>query len=460
MAAPKKTVAIVGRPNVGKSTLYNRLVGGRPALVHGTPGVTRDRRYGEVDYFGARFRVIDTGGLDPDAAREAIGAGIHRQAQVAIEEADAVLFLVDAVAGLTPVDRELAGKLRRTGRPVLLVANKVDSGKREALAGEAFELGMGDVHPVSAAHGRGVDEMLEALVALLGLKIGSEAEPEEPAAAEEEAGPVRVALVGKPNAGKSSLLNRLVGAERALVHHAPGTTTDPVDAPFEWGGKSYVLVDTAGMRRKARIEAEPEKLSVSLAIGAMERADVVVLMADVDEGVSEQDARIAQMVEESGRALVIALNKADLLGGAGAGAKAVEKAREEIHFAPWAEMVLISALKGDGVGALLEAVDRAGAAHRKRVATAELNRFFAEILETHPPQLYRGMEVRILYLTQGGTRPPTFLLFANRPEGVSPAYRKYVINQLRGRYGFAGTPLRLFAKSKKSPSGKRGGRRR
>jgi GTP-binding protein len=321
---------------------------------------------------------------------------------------------------------------------------------------------------VSAAHGRGIDEMCEALVGMLGLPTGAaalaleEAAEAEAAAAEAaaELGPVRVALVGKPNAGKSSLLNRLLGAERALVHHAPGTTTDPVDAEFEMGGKQYILVDTAGMRRKARIEEEPEKLSVSLAIGQLERADVTVLVVDGEDGASEQDARIAQMIEEAGRALVIALNKSDLLGGAGAGTKAVDKAREQIHFAPWAEMVLISALRGDGVGQLMEAVDRAAVAHRQRVATAELNRFFAEILEAHPPQLHRGLEVKILYLTQGAIRPPTFLLFANRPEGVSPAYRRYVVNQLRGRYGFHGTPVRLFVKPKRSPSDKKRARRR
>jgi len=469
MSEPERSplVAIVGRPNVGKSTLFNRLCGGRRALVHDSPGLTRDRRYGEVDYFGRRFRVIDTGGLDPEAAREAIGAGIHRQAQAAIAEADAVLFVVDAVAGLTPVDRDLVTMLRRTGRPVLVAANKVDSARRETAAGEIYELGLGEIHLVSAAHGRGIDEMVEALVDLLAIPA-----PPRPVAGEDEAEaepaadaprpvpgvdrPLRVALVGKPNAGKSSLLNRLIGTERALVHHAAGTTTDPVDAEFEMGGRRYLLVDTAGIRRKARIDAEPEKLSVSLAIGQLERADVVVLLLDAHEGASEQDARIAQLIEESGRALVIALNKADLLGGAGAGAAASERARSELHFATWAEMVLISALRGDGVGDLLAAVDRAAAAHGQRVATAELNRFFAEVLETHPPPLHRGLEVRIHYLTQGGVRPPTFLLFANRPRGVSPGYRRYVVNQLRARYGFAGTPLRLFVKPKSEGKGSKG----
>jgi GTP-binding protein len=268
-------VAIVGRPNVGKSTLFNRLVGGRPALVHGTPGLTRDRRYGTVDYEGRTLRIIDTGGLDPEARRDAIGAGIHRQAEVALGQADAVLFVVDALAGTTPVDRELVAKLRRLGRPIVCAVNKVDSVKREVLAGELYELGLAEVFPVSAIHGRGLDEMMDALVAHLppaAVPVVDEGEApgddraEEPAdepddepgderadrRAEDE--PLRVALVGKPNAGKSSLLNRLVGSERSLVHDRPGTTTDPVDTPFEYGGKQYILVDTAGIRRRARVE--------------------------------------------------------------------------------------------------------------------------------------------------------------------------------------------------------------
>jgi len=477
-------VAIVGRPNVGKSTLFNRMVGGRPALVHDTPGVTRDRRYGSLEYEGRPIRVIDTGGLDPDARHEAIGAGIHRQAEIAMHEADAVLFVVDAVAGPTPVDRELATRLRKIGRPIIIAANKVDHVNREVLAGEAYELGLGEVFPISAMHGRGLDEMMDALLARLPAPVPPpagepdageeggdlrdqaepvEPEPEEPERGRRRRGPLRVALVGKPNVGKSSLLNRLVGVERSLVHDAPGTTTDPVDTPFNYGGRDYVLVDTAGIRRRARIDADTEKLSVSLALGQIERADVVVLVIDAADGPSEQDAKLAGLIEDSGRAVVIALNKADLLPGAAGGKKVMAAAAHELHFLGWARRVLISALRGDGLGPLLDAVDKAGGQHRRRIATSELNRFFADVCEQYPPASRGGKLVTVHYLTQGGASPPTFLLWANRADLVDDAYRRFVVNQLRARYGFAGTPIRVVVKAKagsRPARGRRGARRR
>lgn len=471
--APKPLLAIVGRPNVGKSTLYNRLVGGRPAMVHDTPGLTRDRRYGELDYFGHELRVVDTGGLDPEAEREVIGAGIHRQAHLAIQESDAVIFVVDATAGITPLDREVAAMLRKTGLPVLCAANKIDHQVREVLAAEIYGLGMGDVYAISAAHGRGVDELIEAVVAVLELPPPVHEQPpehepwpdEEPeadaeakaaeaeaAAAERE---LRVAFLGKPNAGKSSLMNRLVGVERSLVHHVPGTTTDPVDTPFEFAGTSYVLVDTAGIRRKGKIDADAEKIAVSMALGQIRRADVVVLVVDGSLGLSEQDARLAGAIEQNGRAVVVALNKSDLLDGPGAGKELRQQAADELHFISYAPYVLVSALRGEGLGKLMSEVDRVAAEHARRVSTGELNRFFAEVLETHPPPVHKGRAVRINYLTQGGVRPPTFLLWASRPDGVSPSYRRFIANQLRARYGFEGTPLRVIVKSKKRSKSKR-----
>ncbi len=461
-------VAIVGRPNVGKSTLFNRLVGGRPALVHGTPGLTRDRRYGTVDYEGRTLRIIDTGGLDPEARRDAIGAGIHRQAEVALGQADAVLFVVDALAGTTPVDRELAAKLRRLGRPIVCAVNKVDSVKREVLAGELYELGLAEVFPISAIHGRGLDEMMDALVAHLPAPPARDPlveddgeEPAEESADEraEEDEPLRVALVGKPNAGKSSLLNRLVGSERSLVHDRPGTTTDPVDTPFTYAGKPYTLVDTAGIRRRARVEGATEKLSVTLALAQIDRADVVVLVIDGHEGASEQDARLAGLIEESGRAVVIALNKADLLSGPGAGREILRVTADELHFLSFAPRQLVSALRGDGVGELLKRVDAAAAQHRRRIPTSELNRFFADVCERYPPTSRGGKLVTVHYLTQGGIRPPTFLLWANRADLVDEAYRRFVTNQLRQRYGFAGTPLRVVIKAKARERANRPGRR-
>jgi GTP-binding protein len=460
MALP--LVAIVGRPNVGKSTLFNRLVGGRPALVEDEPGVTRDRRYGEVDYFGRRFQAIDTGGLQPGAEREVLGAGIHRQAQVAIDEADAIVFVVDGRDGLTPVDRELAATLRRAERPIVCAVNKIDGPRHDALAAEFFELGLGDPLGVSAAHGRGIDALAAAIVAALpagagagteteaetgaGAETGTEAETEAEAGTEDRA--LRIAFVGKPNVGKSSLVNRLVGVERSLVHDAPGTTTDPVDTPFRFGGRDYELVDTAGMRRPSRIEARTEQLAVSMAIGQSRRARCVVLVIDAAEGPSEQDQRVAGAITDAGRAVVIALNKIDLLPAGGAAALA-RKLDDELHFLSFAPRIEVSALRGEGLAELMQAVDAAAAQHARRIPTAEINRFFAEVCETHPPPTQRGHSVRVHYITQGGVRPPTFVVWANQPRYLAESYKKFLLNQLRVRYGFEGTPLRLVVKAKK-----------
>jgi GTP-binding protein len=482
---PAPLVAIVGRPNVGKSTLFNRLVGGRPALVHDTPGLTRDRRYGESDYFGAPLRVVDTGGLDPDAARDVIGAGIHRQALHAIGEADALVLVVDGRAGVSSIDHELAARLRATGKPVFLAVNKIDHPTRDDLVHDFHELGLGPPFPISAAHGRGVDPLLEAIVEATveatrpaGPDAAPDAgpgeapdgpdgpdEPDEPdgapqadpddearIAADEAAAaarPLRVAFVGRPNAGKSSLTNRLLGEERSLVHHVPGTTTDPVDTPFSIGGRDYVLIDTAGIRRKAKIDADVEKIAVSMAIGQIDRADVVVLVIDAALGPAEQDARIAGMVEEAGRALVVALNKSDAITSDPQKAQLRELTQDTFHFLPWAPTVLLSALRGDGVDRLLDLVDRAAREHRKRIPTAQLNRFFAEVVQEKPPPLHHGRAVRVHYLTQAQARPPTFVLWANTAEGLAPSYRRFIANRLRERYGFRGTPIRIAVKARK-----------
>ncbi|TMQ10337.1 MAG: ribosome biogenesis GTPase Der [Deltaproteobacteria bacterium] len=498
-------IAIVGRPNVGKSTLFNRLVGGRPALVHGTPGLTRDRRYGECDYFGAEMRVVDTGGLDPEAARDVIGAGIHRQALRAIGEADALVLVVDGRAGLSAIDQELADQLRATGKPVFLAVNKIDHPTRDDLIHDFHALGLGPPYPVSAAHGRGVDPLLEAVSIAVGAQrpaadAASDAAPDdawdvladepgepssdepssdEPSSADDldlddrdagrrnnasagdsgehgrpalrddvEAPPLRVAFVGRPNAGKSSLTNRLLGEERSLVHHVPGTTTDPVDTPFSIGGRDYVLVDTAGIRRKAKIDADIEKLSVTMALSQIERADIVVLVIDAELGPAEQDARIAGMVEQAGRGLVIALNKSDRIAGDAARAQLRELTRDTFHFLSWAPVVMLSALRGDGVDRLLDLVDRVAREHARRIPTAQLNRFFAEVIEQMPPPLHHGRAVHIHYLTQVTARPPTFVLWANTPDGLAPSYKRFLANRLRQRYGFRGTPIRIAVKAR------------
>ena len=472
MTAP--LVAIVGRPNVGKSTLFNRLVGGRPALVHDTPGLTRDRRYGDVEYFGHELRVVDTGGLDPDAAKEVIGAGIHRQALRAIEEANGLVLVVDGRAGVSAIDHALARQLRATGKPVFLAVNKVDHPSRDHLVHDFHELGLGAAYGISAAHGRGIDALLEAIVDAVdpglrtsdfGLQPEPEPEPEpepddEPELESELAeagsrrpearpqGPLRVAFVGRPNAGKSSLTNRLVGEERSLVHHEAGTTTDPVDTPFSIGGRDYVLVDTAGIRRKAKLDAEIERISVAIALGQIERADVAVLVIDAGIGPAEQDARIAGKIEEAGRAVVLALNKSDLVTGDARKAELREHVKDTFHFMPWAPVAMLSAQRGDGVDRLLDVVDQVAKEHRRRIPTAQLNRFFAEVIEEKPPPLHHGRAVRIHYLTQGGTRPPTFILWANHPEGLAPSYRRFIANRLREAYGFRGTPLRIIIKAR------------
>ena len=457
-------IAIVGRPNVGKSTLFNRLVGGRPALVHDTPHLTRDRRYGEADYFGAPLRLVDTGGLDPEAATQVIGAGIHRQAMRAIEEANAVVLVVDGRAGISPIDRDLAKQLRATGKPVFLAINKIDHTANDHLVHDFHELGLSAIYPVSASHGRGIDPLLEAVTAAVGSVRPPEEEgddeefdplfDEAPEGEAEEAEPetppkLRVAFVGRPNAGKSSLTNRLLGEERSLVHHEAGTTTDPVDAEFSIGGRDYILVDTAGIRRKARIEADIERIAVSMAIGQIERADVVVLVIDADLGPSEQDARIAGKVEEAGRALVIALNKSDLVTGDAKKAALRDLSDETFHFLTWAPVTMISAQRGDGVDRLLDLVEKAAEQHRKRIPTAQLNRFFAEVIEEMPPPIHHGRAVRINYITQGASRPPTFILWANTPEALAPSYKRFISNRLREAYGFRGTPIRIFVKEKK-----------
>jgi GTP-binding protein len=455
MSAP--LVAIVGRPNVGKSTLFNRLVGGRPALVHDTPHLTRDRRYGEADYFGAELRIVDTGGLDPDAATEVIGAGIHRQALRAIDEAAAVVLVVDGRAGVTSIDHALAKQLRATGKPVFLAINKIDHPTNENLVHDFHELGLAHAYPISASHGRGIDPLLEAITEAVGAKRPDEpAEPEHdplfdepvPEQPEPEPGPLRVAFVGRPNAGKSSLTNRLLGEERSLVHHEAGTTTDPVDAPFSLGGHDYILIDTAGIRRKAKIDADIERIAVSMALGQIERADVVVLVIDAGIGPAEQDARIAGKIEEAGRALVIALNKSDLVTGEDNKAKLRDLSADTFHFLSWAPTTMISAQRGDGVDKLLDMVQRAAEQHRKRIPTAQLNKFFADVIEEMPPPLHKGRAVRINYITQAATKPPTFILMASAPD-LAPSYKRFIANRLRQAYGFRGTPIRIFIKAKK-----------
>jgi GTP-binding protein len=438
-------VALVGRPNVGKSTLFNRLVGSKAAIVHDEPGVTRDRHYGYVESLGRRYTLIDTGGFDPESD-DPMRQGIKRHIELAINEADVIVCVLEATAAPTAVEHAELELLRRSQKPVIYVANKADSPRLEAEAGDLFRLGMENLLFVSALHGKNVMELEEAIIAAL-----PPPEPAPPPAPEGEAETLRIAIIGKPNAGKSSLVNRLAGEERMLVDDRPGTTRDPIDTEVEKAGRRLVLVDTAGIRRKAKVtkhEDVVEAVSVIHAIRAMERCDVVVLLCDAAEGVAEQDAKILGLAVDRGRGIVVALNKTDKLDKKEL-AKAEENARDKLAFAPWTPLVRLSAKTGRGVGGLLDATLRVGDAFRKRVGTAELNRFFEQVLLTHPPPTSGGRAPRVFFITQAETKPPLFVVIASDPEKLHFSYRRYVMNQIRQTFGFEGVPVRVKYKERR-----------
>ncbi len=429
-------VAIVGRPNVGKSTLFNRLTRRKSAIVHDEPGVTRDRHYGEVASRGRHYTLIDTGGFDP-SSDDPMKQGIKRQIDVAVSEADVIVCVLDAAEPATSIDHAEMQLLREAQKPTIFVANKADSERAEHEAADLYRLGIERLLAVSALHGRRVEELESAIVAALPPPSDDE-EPRESAA-----GGLRIAIVGKPNAGKSSLVNRLLGTERMLVDNRPGTTRDAIDSVVERGGKTYVFVDTAGIRRKAKVRkeaSEVESVSVVKAVRAMERADLVVLVADANEGVAEQDAKVLGLAVDRGRAVVVALNKIDLLDRA-AVEKAETDAKDKLSFAPWASYARISTKSGRGIDALLSTIDRVGDAYAKRVGTGELNRFFEQAIATHPPPTRDGKAPRLFFITQAETKPPTFVVAASEPEKIHFSYQRYVQNQIRTAFGFLGVPV-------------------
>ncbi len=441
----------MGRPNVGKSSLFNRLVGGQPALVEDEPGVTRDRRYAVCEWEGARFRLADTGGLDPSAG--GILGAMRGQTLRAVEEAAVLILVLDVKEGITPVDEAVARLLRRTGKPVLLAANKVDSATRESSMGEAFQLGFQQVFAVSATHGRGVGELLDATVGALGGAVSTvqPSEPDEQTTAQEadETAPISLAFVGKPNVGKSSLVNRLLGEERVLVHDQPGTTRDPIDTPFRWQGREFVLVDTAGLRRRRAIDTLTEAVSAKMARDQLARADVVALVIDAQNGATAEDARLASFIEDSGRAALMVLNKSDLCRRAEIDRK-VAAVREELGFMAWAPVVVTSAVTGRGTGEIPRLTVDVFAQWCRRVPTSELNKHFEEIVTRRPPPAGPGGRyVRLYYITQAQIRPPSFFVSTNYPTAVGLPYRRYLVNQLRDRYGFEGSPLRLVLRAHK-----------
>jgi len=450
LAEGMPVLSLVGRPNVGKSSLFNRLVGGRPALVEDMPGVTRDRRYGVCTWGSARFRVVDTGGLDPNA--EGILAAMRSQTLRAVDEATVLVLVLDAAEGVTSVDQDVANLLRRTGKPVVVAVNKVDSALRDSALAEGYALGFEQVFGVSASHGRGVRELLDAAVEAMGTPAGAAADTVEagvaPVAATEA--PIRLAFVGKPNAGKSSLVNRLLGEERVLVHDQPGTTRDPIDTPFAVGGHEFVLVDTAGLRRRRAIDTQTEAVAAKMARDQLARADVVALVIDAALGATAEDAKLASFIEESGRAAIVIINKMDLVRRADTD-KRIEAAREVLDFVSYAPFLTMSAFTGRGVSSIPDVAARVFAEWSRRVPTSELNKNFEEIVARRlPPSGPAGKHVKLYFITQADIRPPTFFVSTNVPKAVGHPYRRYLVNQLRQTYGFEGAPLRLALRANRS----------
>ncbi len=436
----KPIIAIVGRPNVGKSTLFNRLVGRRKAIVEDEPGVTRDRNYAEASYEDHPFILIDTGGFEP-TARDRIQQQIKEQVEVAIQEADLILFLLDGKGGLNPTDEEIAGYLRKVTKPTFYVVNKIDGEKREDAVPDFYRLGVSPLYSVSAEHGRGVGELMDEVVKVL---PPSEMEPERN---EDE---VRVAIVGRPNVGKSSLLNKLLGRPRAIVDPTPGTTRDTLDTPLLREGRRYLFIDTAGIRRKSKVSERVEKYSAIKALKSLERCDVALVLIDGFEGLTEQDARIAEFAEESGRAIILAVNKWDLVQKDTHTIEEYKKRiRREMKTLDYVPILFISALTGQRASRVFEAIDEVSAEYRKRIPTGELNAWRRESVESYPPPAFRNRQVKLLYISQVSTAPPTFVLFVNEPLGLAESYRRYLLRRLREKYGFTGTPLRLFLRKRK-----------
>ncbi len=444
-------IAIVGRPNVGKSTLFNRLAGKRVALVDDLPGVTRDRREGVARIGDLTFTAIDTAGLD-DAAAETLAGRMMAQTKAAIAAADAVLFMIDARAGLVPDDRVFADLVRRSGKPAIVVANKSEGKAAAAGALEAYALGLGDPVSVSAEHGEGLADLYEALRAALPEATAEPSVEPERAAEGDTSQPIRVAIVGRPNAGKSTLINRLLGEERLLTGPEPGITRDTIAVDLGWHGCAFKLYDTAGMRRRARVQEKLEKLSVADTLNAIRFAEVVVLLTEADRPFEEQDQRIADLVEREGRALVIAVSKWDLAERTpGQLSKIREEANRALPQLAGVPLVGVSGLTGEGLDRLMQAVLDIHAIWNRRVPTARLNRWLSQATSSHPPPAAAGRRIRLDYMTEAKARPPSFVLFCNRADAVPESYKRYLVNSLREAFDLPGTPIRLTLREKANP---------
>lgn len=445
------TIAIIGRPNVGKSTLFNRLVGQKLALVDDLPGVTRDRREGEAHLGDLSFTVIDTAGLD-EGAKGSLTARMQEQTETAIRLADALFFVIDARVGLTPNDRAFADFARRANKPVLLLANKSEGKHGELGAMESYALGLGDPIQISAEHGEGMGELYDALSELLPETPDEEDDDREETDEERARRPIRVAIVGRPNAGKSTLINHLLGEERLLTSPEAGTTRDSIAVEIDWKGRGFRVFDTAGLRRRSRIEEKLEKLSVADALRAVRFAEVVVLMMDAQIRFEEQDLRIADLIEREGRALVIAANKWDLIEGKPG---QISGLRTDVdHLLPQvsgAPIVAVSGLMGEGIDRLMEAIVKAYAVWNKRVSTSALNRWFEQAIAANPPPAVSGRRLKLNYITQTKARPPSFVLFCSRADAIPESYLRYLTNSMRETFDLPGTPVRITLREKANP---------
>jgi len=435
-------IAIIGRPNVGKSTLFNRVLGTRNAIVDDVPGVTRDRNYTDGTYQGRSFRLVDTGGLDPSAT-EGMLSLIRRQSQLAIGEADVLIFLMDGREGLSPGDEEIVGLLRGVGKPVFYAINKIDTPKSEPLLADFYRLGQETLYPLSAEHGTGVDELLEAILPLL---------PPSSEGTDPSESPPRIAVVGRPNVGKSTLINTLLGQDRMVVFELPGTTRDAIDTLVNYRGRSYILTDTAGIRRRGRIERGIEGYSVGRAMRAMGRSDVALLLLDAVEGITEQDTKIAGLALKQGRACIVLVNKWDLRQGNETARQRYElDLRRRLPFLPWAPVLFGSALKPDSISEVFPLVDQVVTAFTTRAPTGQLNKFLQEVIEQNPLPVRRGKPskaVKSVFMTQVATKPPVFALFVGHPQDVGKTYLRFLENRLREQYQFSGSPIRILVRQK------------
>lgn len=435
----KPIVAVVGRPNVGKSTLFNKITGKRIAIIEDTPGVTRDRIYADAEWTGREFTLIDTGGIEP-ASKDSILVQMRRQAELAIDMADVIIFMVDIRDGMTAADKDVAAMLQKCGTPVILACNKVDRpGEPPMEMYEFYNLGIGDPVPVSSIHGMGVGDLLDEVVA----KFPEQTEDEE----DEDA--IHVAIVGKPNAGKSSLINKILGEERVIVSDVAGTTRDAIDTNYERDGQKYVLIDTAGMRKRGRINENVERYSVVRALAAVDRADVCLIMVDASEGVTEQDTKIAGYVHEAGKASIIVINKWDLVEKETNTMKNFRnRVKESFNFMMYAPSMFISAATGQRVNDLFPKINEVVSENRKRISTGVLNDVINDAVAAVQPPSDKGKRLKIYYGTQASVKPPTFVLFVNNSQLAHYSYIRYLENQLRARFGFEGTPIRFIIREK------------